>query len=103
MQQNPSDRFREQWEDIAFSIAMTSIACLRYITDCIDNVPLGVFTRILNKHDFICQMVYLMKKSPWRFKDRINREFSFESGVWKSVAEEDKELLIKAEAQVCFA
>jgi hypothetical protein len=84
-----------------FTVAINSLSILRYITDAILTAPLSVMTRLLNDHDIICNLVYVIEKAPWLKSNKKEKKFQkFEDGRWKVVSKDDVFLLGKVEAQI---
>ena len=59
---------------------MKCITILRYLCDHIDELPLGVSTRLTITHDVPVLLVQLMENKPW-IKTSTNQVF--EGAVWK--------------------
>jgi hypothetical protein len=71
------------------------------MTDAVLLSPLSVLTRLLNDHDVICNLVYVIEKAPWLKSQKKSKTFEkFEDGRWKSVSKDDVLLLGKVEAQI---
>jgi hypothetical protein len=87
--------------EMDFTVAVNSLSILRYITDAILTAPLSVMTRLLNDHDVICNLVYVIEKAPWLKSQKKENKFEkFEDGRWKVVSKDEVMLLGKVEAQV---
>jgi hypothetical protein len=87
--------------EMDFTVAINSLSILRYITDAILAAPLSVMTRLLNDHDVICSLVYVIEKAPWLKSQKKENKFEkFEDGRWKVVSKDEVMLLGKVEAQI---
>ena len=59
---------------------MKCITILRYLCDHIDELPLGVSTRLTITHDVPVLLVQLMENKPWI---KTSKNQIFEGAVWK--------------------
>ena len=59
---------------------MKCITILRYLCDHIDELPLGVSTRLTITHDVPVLLVQLMESRPWI---KASKNQVFEGAVWK--------------------
>ena len=59
---------------------MKCITILRYLCDHIDELPLGVSTRLTITHDVPVLLVQLMESRPWI---KTSKNQVFEGAVWK--------------------
>ncbi|KAH6569529.1 hypothetical protein BASA60_008179 [Batrachochytrium salamandrivorans] len=93
--------------DMDFSIAISALASLRYITDTVDSLGLSILNRILLKQDMCLfkarpRLVVLLERAPWMRKVEtqggcIQR---YQDGQWKKIKNDDINLLGQVEAQV---
>ena len=60
-----ADEIKRHRRDTSFQIAMKSISILRYLTDHVDELPLGVSTRLAVTHDIPVLLVQLIESKPW--------------------------------------
>ena len=51
--------------DLGFSVGVTCVTILRYVTDVLPRLPLSVQTRILDTHDLPLALVPLIENPPW--------------------------------------
>ncbi|KAL5038330.1 hypothetical protein RTP6_005658 [Batrachochytrium dendrobatidis] len=84
--------------DLNFSVAINSLASLRYITDSVDCLELSVLNRILKSQD---NLVVLLERAPWMrcttSKDTVQL---FHDNKWQNIKNENIEVLGQIEAQV---
>ena len=59
---------------------MKCITILRYLCDHIDELPLGVSTRLTITHDVPVLLVQLMESRPWI---KTSKNQVFEGAIWK--------------------
>ena len=59
---------------------MKCITILRYLCDHIDELPLGVSTRLTITHDVPVLLVQLMESKPWI---KTSKNQVFEGAIWK--------------------
>jgi hypothetical protein len=50
---------------LRFGTALAALSVLRYMTDYMTELPLGVMARMLDTHDSIMQLVPLLEERPW--------------------------------------
>ena len=60
-----ADEIKRHRRDTSFQIAMKSISILRYLTDHVDELPLGVSTRLAVTDDIPVLLVQLIESKPW--------------------------------------
>ena len=65
-----------------FQICMKCITILRYLCDHIDELPLGVSTRLTITHDVPVLLVQLMATKPWI---KTSKNQVFEGATWKVI------------------
>ena len=71
------DEIKRHQREISFQIAMKSITILRYLSDYVDDLPLGVSTRLVITHDVPVLLVQLLELQPW-----IKQQQVFEGSSW---------------------
>lgn len=52
-------------EDIEFKIAMMCLSIIRYISDYVRYLPLGIVHHLLVETDILCLLVPLIEDKPW--------------------------------------
>ena len=57
--------FQDKLKDLRFGTALAALSVLRYLTDHMTELPLGVMARMLDTHDTIVQLVPLLEERPW--------------------------------------
>lgn len=88
----------KQIEEMRFSMGITALSILRYVTDYLKQLPLSVIHRVLETHDLICLMVNTMETHPWLARPPGKNEMQvYEDGAWYPA---EAERLTKVEAQV---
>ncbi|KAL7751407.1 Zinc finger MYND domain-containing protein 10 [Sorochytrium milnesiophthora] len=93
----------KQKRTIDFSVALTSLSVVRYLSEHIVDLPLSVMTRMLNTNDLVCALVYLMENAPWKQRSASGQYKVFDGTSWKVVPEEDRLLVGSIEGQVWLA
>ncbi|XP_058534487.1 zinc finger MYND domain-containing protein 10 isoform X5 [Ochotona princeps] len=98
----PMQELQKQAELMEFEIALKALSVLRYITDCVDSLPLSVLSRMLSTHNLPCLLVELLEHSPWSRREggKLQR---FEGGRWHTVAPSEQQKLSKLDGQVWLA
>eukprot|EP00939_MAST-03C_sp_MAST-3C-sp1_P000865 g865.t1 len=64
------DGIKRQADDIAFRVAVSSVAVLRYLTEHVTKLPLCVMSRILDTHDVCIAAIPLIENPPWTRRRR---------------------------------
>ncbi|XP_071158013.1 zinc finger MYND domain-containing protein 10-like [Mytilus edulis] len=93
------EELEKQEKKLNFEICIKSLSLLRYITDCIDNSPLSVTTRILNTLDIPILLVHLVENPPWT-RQKDGKTFKYIDSKWQEISREDSLKLTKIEGQV---
>ncbi|XP_040850460.1 zinc finger MYND domain-containing protein 10 [Ochotona curzoniae] len=98
----PMQELQKQAELMEFEIALKALSVLRYITDCVDSLPLSVLSRMLSTHNLPCLLVELLEHSPWSRREggKLQR---FEGGRWHIVSPSEQQKLSKLDGQVWLA
>lgn len=66
MDQSDEERFEEQRLEIEFKCALFALTILRYVVENVKDVQPGVLTRMLDDHDLVVSLVYLIERAPWK-------------------------------------
>ncbi|RKO97943.1 hypothetical protein CAUPRSCDRAFT_1505, partial [Caulochytrium protostelioides] len=111
---DPAADLQAHRTQLQFTIAMTSISVLRYITECGEALPLGAQQRLFGHHDVPAAAIYLIHNAPW-IRRRVSTDAKaaspapgrreatlerFNEGRWEALAHDDVPRLGKTEAQV---
>ncbi|XP_077972144.1 zinc finger MYND domain-containing protein 10-like [Styela clava] len=99
---NSMEEMKQQNKKMEFEIAVKCMSILRYITDCLDCVPLSTRSRVLEVHNIPCLLVELVENSPWT-KNGSSGVMKFIDGKWTPVSGPDIMQLTKTEGQVWLA
>jgi hypothetical protein len=87
---------------VFLQIAMKSLSILRYLTDHLEQVSLGVTTRMTITHDVPILLTQLLESKPWAHVKK-GRVMIFEGSDWIECSEDDDGQLPKLEAQAWIA
>jgi hypothetical protein len=110
--QTPRAELQRQQMEIEFRIAVQCVAILRYISERLQVLPLGVVSRLLDKHDVLLSLAVLIENPPWTYKDVVKDDKTGETVVtwkkfsqqkWTVVEPSDLLVLTTTEAQVWIA
>ena len=97
----------EKTRDTRFAIAICALTVLRYVTDAMGDLPLGVTARLLDTHDAQMLLAPLLDKRPWvrRRRDASGKTVreAFQDGRWSVVPREDRMQLTKCDGQTWLA
>lgn len=96
------EELKQQMKKMDFTIAVKCMSITRYITDCVDSLPLSVRSRILGVHNMPCLLVQLAENPPW-IKHGKSGYQKFIENKWVTVAGPDIMQLSKTEGQVWLA
>lgn len=96
----------EQLEDkergVRLGVAICSVTMMRYLTDSVARVPIGVVTHMLQTNDTLMAFLPLADCPPWR-RQRQGITERFEGNQWHRVAASDRFQLSSTDAQVRLA
>lgn len=90
---------RQQSLDIGFGVAVCATSLLRFLSDHVNVLPLGVVARLLHTHDVLLALVPLVESPPWT-RRRSGRLEKFSDQRWTAVAPRDAAMMTKLEGQV---
>eukprot|EP00002_Diphylleia_rotans_P003134 TRINITY_DN1210_c0_g1_i10.p1 TRINITY_DN1210_c0_g1~~TRINITY_DN1210_c0_g1_i10.p1 ORF type:complete len:436 (-),score=71.06 TRINITY_DN1210_c0_g1_i10:255-1562(-) len=99
MKVSPEQQLEEQRKSIEFGVAMSAISILRYLTDHLSRIPIGVTTRLLVSNDIIALLVPLLLQAPWTHRS-AGAVHKWVDNKWTSIAKTDQLRVIQVEAQV---
>lgn len=85
-----------------FSLAMSSLSIMKYITDHLTVLPLSITTRLLNTHDTPSLLVNIMLRAPWTRKNEKGKTERYDD-KWVTVETRDRLRISKVEGQVWLA
>jgi hypothetical protein len=102
------EELEEKTRETRFAIAMCALTVLRYVTDNMGDLPLGVMARLLDTHDAQSLLAPLLDKRPWVRKRKDTKSGSvvseaFQDGRWQVVPREDRMQLTKCDGQTWLA
>lgn len=102
-----SQELEEKIRDTRFATAVCALTVLRYITDAMDVLPLGVMARLLDTHDAQTLLAPLLDKKPWSRRRKISGGQTvteiFEDGRWHVRARENRLQIDKPSGQTWLA
>lgn len=85
--------------DIGFAVAVCAVTMLRFLSDHVDVLALGVTTRLLQTHDVLLSLVPLIESPPWT-RRRNGKYEKFFNQQWQVVAPQNLLMLTTLEGQV---
>lgn len=97
---DPVQDLQRQADELAYRVAISSVCVLRFLTEHVVKLPLGVMTRLLDTHDITVATVPLIENPPWTRRTFEGTWQKYIEGEWKDVSPEDLLSLTKSEAQV---
>lgn len=103
LKRTAEEELSSQVEDIEFKVFIMSISIVRYVTDYIKHLEIGILHHLLIECNIFAVLVPLIEERPWlRTTEKGEREV-FEDGKWSLVPKSDYGKLPKTEAQVWIA
>merc|ERR1711988_1665659 len=88
-----------QKRELEFQCCMTALSIIRFLTEHMTKLELGVMSRIINPNDLPMQMVPLLEVNPWTFRGQDGYR-TFVEGKWTEMDDADYLRLNKYQAQV---
>lgn len=103
LRRSPGEELGKQVEDIEFNLFVMSISILRYVTDYIKHLEIGIVHHLLVECNLYSLLVPLIEEKPWlRVNEKAEREV-YENSKWGVVPKQEYGRLPKTEAQVWIA
>jgi len=103
LNRTPEEEFSQHKRTINFSICMSCISIIRYITDQITKLPVSFSHHLMVETDIVMTLVDLIDKRPWLKINKDKKREIWEDGKWQIVTEENWGKLPKIEAQCWLA
>merc|ERR1711998_476082 len=93
-----------QRRELEFQCCMTALSILRFLSEHITKLDLGVMSRIISPNDAPMQLVPLLDRSPWTHRVKATgKTKTFVDGKWQVLDDQDYLRLNKYQAQVWLA
>lgn len=89
-----------QQRELQFQCAMTALSILRFLSEHMTKLDLGVMSRIINPNDVPMSLVPLLDVAPWSHRGQDGVTKTFVEGKWEEQKAEDYLRLNKYQAQV---
>ncbi|KAK9815647.1 hypothetical protein WJX72_007380 [[Myrmecia] bisecta] len=102
LNQPPEEELREKVADIEFGTAMCALTILRYLSDYVGSLPLGVMSRLVGANDTIMALLPLLDRPPW-VRRRQKQTEKYIGNRWTVVEPAERLKLTQADAQVWLA
>ncbi|KAJ8925944.1 hypothetical protein NQ315_009796 [Exocentrus adspersus] len=81
-----------QRNNLAFDIGIRSLSIIRYLSECMDRLPISVYSRMYSTYDIPVLFTEILSSAPW-----VKNGQQYVAGSWKNW---DREQLGQHEAQV---
>lgn len=78
-----------QAKDIDFSVTMTCLSIIRFVTDHMADLPAAIVHQLMEVTDIPLVLVPLLELRPWIRKNRKGETEKFEDQVWTVVEPKD--------------
>ncbi|BDA48751.1 Zinc finger MYND domain-containing protein 10 [Coccomyxa sp. Obi] len=98
----PKEDLQEQKLEVEFKTALCALTIVRYLTDHVNSVALGLATRLISTNDTISALIPLLERPPWRRRVKKQSQ-GYQDGQWQKLEPEDRLKLTLHEAQVWLA
>lgn len=92
-----------QIQDIEFNLFIMSISILRYITDYIKYLEIGIVHHLLVQCNIFSILVPLIQERPWLRTNQKGEREVYENSKWNVIPKSEYGKLPKTEAQVWIA
>jgi hypothetical protein len=77
---SPTEELRDHLTEIEFRVCISSVACIRFVIEHADALPLNVVSRVTDTHDMLLLIIPLIENPPW-----IRRT---DDGTWQKIIEQ---------------
>ena len=91
--------FCRQLFDVEWRCSVAAVGVLRYLSEHVASLPLGVLTRLIDTHDLPVLVVPLIENPPWTRRSAKGQWEKLRDNAWGVVEPRDLLLLTPAEAQ----
>merc|ERR1712178_393433 len=99
--EEPGPSVETQRRELEFQCCMTALSILRFLSEHMTKLDLGVMSRIISPNDLPMQLVPLLDVAPWAYRSKPNGALkTFVDGKWETQDEADYLRLNKYQAQV---
>merc|ERR1711907_14313 len=89
-----------QRRELEFQCCMTALSILRFLSDHMTKLDLGVMGRIISPNDVPMQLIPILDSAPWTYRAQDGSRKTFVEGKWKELPEDEYLRLNKYQAQV---
>jgi zinc finger MYND domain-containing protein 10 len=103
LKRTPEEELDAQIQDIEFKIFIMCVSMVRYITDYIKHLEIGILHHLLIECNIFSVLVPLIEERPWLKTTEKGEREVFEDGKWALVPRNEYGKLPKTEAQVWIA
>jgi len=104
LKQTPLEDMEEKLKGTDFGIALASLSILRYLTDYMNDLPVGVMTRLVTTNDTLMTLVPLLDSPPWVRRNKKKKCWEkYVDGSWSAVKSDERLRLTQLDAQVWLA
>lgn len=101
------DEMEDKIRDTRFATSVCALTVLRYITDAMAELPLGVMARLLDTHDCQTLLAPLLEKQPWVRRRTLGSGKQvtevFQDGRWNEQLRNDRMQISKPAGQCWLA
>eukprot|EP00879_Flechtneria_rotunda_P023002 GHRR01024313.1.p1 GENE.GHRR01024313.1~~GHRR01024313.1.p1 ORF type:complete len:665 (+),score=279.07 GHRR01024313.1:673-2667(+) len=97
---SPVQELEEKRAETDFTAALCGLTILRYLTDHITRLPLGVTNRLLGAHDAVMALLPLVEAPPWVRQRKRGKVEKFISSRWQEVLPADHLMITQLDGQV---
>ena len=99
MSQTPVEELDEKLKEVRFGIGICSLSIIRYLTDYVPQLPIGIVSRMLQTNDTLMAILPLADNPPW-VRKRKDRHEQYENNTWKAVPPSERFRVCSPSAQV---
>ncbi|KAL9642555.1 hypothetical protein ABK040_011121 [Willaertia magna] len=102
VEMSDKEAFDKQLKDIEFQCCLCCLTIFRFLTDQLRELPPGIVNRILDKHDMIVTLVYIIDESPYKKKEKSGFK-KYDGSKWCTVPYDEYLRVSQHEVQAWLA
>ncbi|WIA09269.1 hypothetical protein OEZ85_008677 [Tetradesmus obliquus] len=97
---SPLQELEDKRAETDFAAALCGLTILRYLSDHVTSLPLGLMSRLLGAHDAVMALLPLVEAPPWVRSRKSGKTEKFIDGRWQVVPPADRMKIAQLDGQV---
>ncbi|WIA29347.1 hypothetical protein OEZ86_011852 [Tetradesmus obliquus] len=97
---SPLQELEDKRAETDFAAALCGLTILRYLSDHVTSLPLGLMSRLLGAHDAVMALLPLVEAPPWVRSRKGGKTEKFIDGRWQVVPPADRMKITQLDGQV---